>query len=798
VKTTLSVDPVPPRIFRFADLEVDEGRQRVLREGDEIPLPKLSFDLLLALLESAPNFLSHGQLMSRVWPGLVIGDKTVTQRVKLLRDALGDDREEPRYVTGLRGRGYRIAAPVTLVAPQPDRGAPVETYAQDVPPRKGVVSPFPRFVLLVLIVTLPLLAWWLAGNLQRQGQAEATGTTAAPDSNATEITVAVLPFRDLGGDAAELAEGLPEAVIDRLSILPEFSVIARSSSFKAATENRGARETGALLGVQYLVDGSVQREGDHLRVSAQLVDASTGTQVWADRFDRSIGDVFLVQDEISASVAGALSNRAGPPTAMRPLSTTSNISAYLSYLHGRALLDRWTLADADAAVRAFELAIELDPGFAAAYASLYDARIMATDRRCGRANPVIFRGDESECPIVGATREAQRPLIERALELDPQSGSAYFARAMWADNPDDARDADFRRGLEYDPSNGRGITAFAEFLDRSGRTAEAALMLERAIKVDPLSPRAYFWRARRNPDLDVDTLEAAMLSVLEIDPDYVPALQRYAKYRWILHGDLAQAIRLIEQALSLDPSSPWLRHTAIAMYLDIGDPDAARDLAVGDEETGSVGRILLLLQDGEVREAADAALGGLGVANGPYENWGVYDALRQHALAGGDIVQSMRFLETYTHLDDPDAKIKLENFRAVPAYAQLLLLADRPDEARALLEKCIHWIDDVHLPKFGSVYALRIKAEALQMLGDTDQALIALRESFDAKDFVQWWYTIDQDPLWLPLHEDSRFAAIAAQTRRFVEDQEQKLEAMRAQGAVPMRNAAEASVGQAP
>ena len=788
-----SVDPESPRIFRFADLELDEGRQRVLRDRDEIPLPKLSFDLLLALLDAAPNFVSHRQLMARVWPGLVIGDKTVTQRVKLLRDALGDDHEEPRYVTGLRGRGYRIQGPVTRVVP-PQATAPPAVHGP--PWRSRVALASRRFAAGAAMAALALIAWWMWNISPTSEDVESTTAEVAIESSASDITVAVLPFRDLAGDDTDIAQGVPEAVLDALSTLPELSVIARSSSFRAAEQGRSIDELSKRLGARFLVDGSVQRAGDHLRISAQLVDAAAGTQVWAERFDGSMNDIFGIQDQIATSVAKALSTRTLQADRLPSTARTANVDAYLAYLRGRRLVARWTLVDADAAVRAFELAIELDPGFAAAYASLYDARVMATDRRCGRANPVIFRGDESECPIVGAAVETQRPLIERALELDPQSGSAYFARAMWADNPHDARDADFRRGLEYDPSNGRGITAYAEFLDRSGRSGEAALMLERAIRVDPLSPRAYFWRVRRNPDLDVDTLETAMLSVLEIDPDYVPALQRYAKYRWILHGDLAQAIRLIEQALSLDPSSPWLRHTAIAMYLDIGDPAAARELAAADEEAGSVGQILLLLHDGKVDEAADAALGGLGFANGPYENWGVYDALRQHALAGGDVAQSLRFLEAHTHLGDPDTEITVENFRAAPAYAQLLLLAGRPDEARALLGKCIRWIDDVHLLKLGGVYALRIKAEALQMLGDTDSALDTLRASFEAQDLVQWWYTIDQDPLWLPLHSDPRFVTIAAQTRRHVEDQERSLEAMRAKGAVPTRSVAAASVEQ--
>lgn len=797
--TVSTVEPEAPRIFRFADLELDEGRQRVLRDSSEVPLPKLSFNLLLALLDAAPNFVSLRQLMERVWPGLVIGDKTVTQRVKLLRDALGDDNEEPRYVAGLRGRGYRIVAPVTRVSPPPAlRAAAVVAVDRRLPRLAGVVPSIRWVVVTAAATALVAVAWWMLSISPRELRVESTPIDVVATLQASGIAVAVLPFRDLTGNNPSVAQGVSEAVLDALSTLPELSVIARSSSFRAAEQQRSIQEIGSLLGARFLVDGSVQRAGNALRVSAQLVDAMTGKQVWAGRFDRNIGDIFNIQDEIAASVAQVLTTRTVEGRPLRAARPTANTDAYLAYLRGRMLLTRWTLVDADEAVREFESAIELDSSFAAAYASLYDARLTAADRRCGHSNPAASHGDRADCRV-DAERSEQQALIDRALALDPQSGTAYFARAIWADGATTSRDADFRRGLELDPSNGRGITAYAEFLDRTGRGPEAAQLLDRAIKLDPLSPRAYFWRVMRNSDASADELEAGMLGVLEIDPDYIPALQRYAKYRWILHGELAQGIRIIEHALALDPDNPWLLHTATAMYLDIGDTDAAQELQSGPERSQAIGRILLLLYNGDARGAAEAALGGLGFANGKYENWGVYDALREYTVASGQYARSMAWLDEQTGLGNPDTKIAQENFRAVPAFAQMQMLAKQDVEARALLGKCIRWIDDVHLPKLGGVFALRIKAESLLMLGDTRSALDALEASFAALDYVQWWYTIDHDPLWLPLHDDPRFAAIAARARQHVHEQQQVLETLRAQGSVPRRGANHlAAVGTAP
>jgi len=776
-----------PRIFSFADLELDEGRQRVTRRGTELPLPKLSFDLLLTLAEAAPNFLSNKELMARVWPGLVIAEKTVSQRIKLLRDALGDEHDEPRYIAGLRGRGYCIAAPVSCITQQQVASPP--------PVRKHISLPATGLLVLAAIVT----AWWL-----QSGSGDDTAdSTANPSSTISNIkrdaTVAVLPFRDLSSDNADayIALGIPETVLNQLSATPGYTVIARSSSFKAARDNLDVPEIGRRLGARYLVDGSVQRIGDSLRVSAQLVDTMTGTQIWAERFDRNISDIFAIQDQIAAQVAEALGAHITPlepGTSQQQASV--NLDAYLAFLRGRALLARWTIVDTDAAARAFEMAVSLDPDFADAYAYLYDARLMSVDRRGGAATPTPAQsGESSSAQALDAAKAEFQPLIETALKLDASSGAAYFARAIWADTESATRDADFRRGLELDPSNGRGITAYAEYLDRTGRRSEATLLLERAIRIDPLSPRAYFWRVMRTFPSDPASLEAGMLGVLEIDPDYLPALQRYAKYRWMLHGELAQAIQLIEHALSIDPTNPWLLHTAVAMYLDIGAPDAARELVTSAERPAVAGNLLLMLYAGNVPAAGEAALSDAAFANGDHENWGVFESLSDWAMLTGKYSETLEFIDARTALRGDNVELAVRNFRAVPAFAQILMALGEQSAARALLVDCIRWIDEYHLPNLSGVYALRIKARSLLLLGETDLALETLRESFDANDYLQWWYTLEQDPLWAPLHADPRFQTISSEVRQYVERQAALLETLRQQGLVPRRHLAATSPG---
>lgn len=784
-----------PKIFCFADLELDEGQQRVLRDGVEVPLPKLSFDLLLALLESAPNYVSNRQLMAQVWPGLVIADKTVSQRVKLLRDALGDDREEPRYVAGLRGRGYRVPAQVNRIEPGSDeRHASIEEVPRPNPnstARRRSRSSTTWITSIAVAGALIVLGSILADR--SDDMAERIGVTESDTQGRYSLvtTIAVLPFRNLSDNEDDyIALGVPEMILDELAAIKGLTIIARNSSFRALDDKRNAAETGRVLGAMYLVEGSVQRAGKNLRISVQLVDSQAGTQIWARRFDREIDDIFAVQDEIAASVASALGAQVADPENLAALSRpTTNIEAYLAFLRGRVEIGRWTVVDADAAVASFQTAIELDPNFAAAYASLYDARLMAEDRRSGGATArALLSGNPGDRNAFNLARAGSQTLIDKALALDPKSGAAYFARAIWADDASATREADFRRGLDFDPSNGRGIEAYAEFLDRAGRGDEADTMLKRAMEIDPLSPRIYFWQAMRHLSDGPAVIEAAMLKVLEIDPDYVPALQRYAKYRWIFHGELAEAIQLVERALAIDPDNPWLMHTATAMYLDIGDVEAAKAIQSGAERPEITGSFLIQFYQGDVAGAGLEALQDSAFAVELYENWGVYEALRDWAKATGDYRSAIKQIENHTGLGERSARITLRNFRAVPALAEMQMAEGNDAVSQELLRNCIDWIDDIHLPEFGNVYALRVKANALLLLGDTDRALDALGESFAAEDYLQWWYTLYDDPLWASLHDDEHFKKITAHVQSHIEQQSAMLAELRQSGLVPHRS----------
>ncbi len=362
------------------DLLIDIGRQRVTRRDEVIALPKLSFDLLIALMRAAPDLISGEALLEEVWPKTVVSPETLNQRVKLLRDALGAARRNPRYIAGVRGRGDRLVPPVeALGAPAPavarehaaaihrDAGATERACAVTSEAAAGAGEPalvgpagdskrrlrLPKsatwlavatgVVLLALIAVV--LAWW---RLRPK-------PVARPPRSADVVavlpwTVAVLPFENLSPAAHDnyLALGFAESVRRELAGVPQLIVLAPSSSFALGRPTPDAREIGRRLGVRYIVEGNVQRAGDMLRVTAYLIDTQTSHELWSIKLDRSINALFQLQDQIAEQVARELA-----VTLHGSLSDYAQhgAAASLAFLKGRALVDSRRISDVDAAVR---------------------------------------------------------------------------------------------------------------------------------------------------------------------------------------------------------------------------------------------------------------------------------------------------------------------------------------------------------------------------------------------------------------------------------------------------------------
>jgi TolB-like protein len=311
--------------YRLDDLLVDAESGGVVRDGRRLDLPPLSFSLLLALLRRAPGVARRRDLVDEVWEGAVVGDETLSQRVRLVREALGDTAGAPRYVESVRGWGYRIAAPV-----------------------------------------------------ERLDSAERTVTT-----------VAVLPFANLGGDPADdpLCEGLAEEIISALAGVEGLRVIARTSSFAVARMGLDVCRAGERLGAGSLLEGSVRRSGERVRVTVQLVETTRGGHVWSERYERELSDALELEDEIAAAVAARL--RADLDRGEQPRRRAGvNPEAHQAYLEGRYHFARATPEELAQAVECYQRAIALDPGFARAYDGL--AELHWFDKAIDERDPIVM------------------------------------------------------------------------------------------------------------------------------------------------------------------------------------------------------------------------------------------------------------------------------------------------------------------------------------------------------------------------------------------------------------------------
>lgn len=757
--------------WQAGDLAVDRGLQRVERDGEPIELPKLSFDLLLALIEASPRFVSNDELMTRVWKNLVVSPETVTQRVKLLRDSLGDDPRQPRYIEGLRGRGYRLIPAVRRVEPPAPQSLLEAAHAVSPGPSpvemKRPVGPVEQrwaLPIVVLLMMLTGIVLWM----QRREHTTAVEPVQSADS---ERTAAILPFDSSW--SGELGAGLSDSIAAQLSQVQNLTVVSPYSTGALDLAHLGLEEIGRKLGARYLVKGQLQRQAQRLRVNVALIDSRSGQQAWTQQYTRDEEDFFGLQDEVAGGVKRALEARiAGMDPGLPPMQRTSNRAAWLAYLRGRTLLGRTTVAGSEAAAREFEQSLSLDPKFVPAMAGLYDARVQAVRLRYGD---------------VAAARAGNKALLERARSLEPDSPAVQLAEAIWSPAPDEKRVAGFEAGLARDPANARAMTAFSEVLDRLERRDEAKAWLDRALRVDPLWPRAHFRLAQRSFSIVGASVEQQNLRILELDPLYYPSLQRHAKYQWAIHGETAYSISVIEKAIASDPENPWGYHTAVPLYLDVGDPVAAeavaRVLPVSDGST----RALRAQYRGDWKAAGEAAYADASRVFGQPERWMVSYSVRDHALHTGQYQRAIDyFVEKHNLGGSGPWKLSTDNFIEAVLCAHLLLISGRKEEALRRLDEVIAWNNaNAH---FGPNFLhLRTTAQALALKGDVDAALAELKRSFDESDHMYWWYTLRWDPTWDALRGDPRFALLLESERNTAAVQLAKLQQMRERGLVPTR-----------
>jgi TolB-like protein/DNA-binding winged helix-turn-helix (wHTH) protein/thioredoxin-like negative regulator of GroEL len=538
--------------YRLEELLIDVGRRQVWRGDTEIPLPGLSFDLLLELVRSCPNLVTYDQLMASVWPGLVVSPETVTQRVKLVRDALGDDARSPRYVSGIRGRGYRVIGRVEAL-PDPSESPSLRSKLWH-PRHMAMAAAGLVFVLVVI--------GWLAS---RRYASDESGEAAIPAQ-----TIAVLPFENLSGDPANdyLGDGLSEDLTDRLANVPGLRVSARVSSLYFKDRQETAQAIGRLLGVRHLVEGSVRKSGNSLRVTAQLIDTASGYHLWSGRFDRPFSDVLAIQEEISLAILEDLDVQViDKARALVMQGATTSPEALDLYLKARKLDQRWQPDTNERAIEYYERAIALDPAFAAAYLRLADA--------------IASRGQASvEPPSAESNVTLIEPYIRKAIELDPDSADAhaFLARNLLTRFDMEGMRREMRAAEDLNPSSELALYHLTQLYAFVGWPPEKAIeYAEQWVRIDPLNP----WAAcnvaiAQGYAFKFDDALQTMDRLIERDPNFWVA--HYVRTWPLLElGRSQDALASAKRAVELHPS-PETRGDLALVYARMGDSEKAREV----------------------------------------------------------------------------------------------------------------------------------------------------------------------------------------------------------------------------
>lgn len=454
--------------YRLDDLALDLRRRSVHRGDSEIALPRRSFELLAALARAAPAPMSTDELIDAVWDGRVVEAATVAKRVELLRQSLGDDSKAPRYIALERGYGYRL---IPVPAPEPEPESESESAADVPSARPAAPASHGRAVLAAFAAVL-------AAAIALVQIVRDPAPAAPPD------TIAVLPFQSLSPDEddALLASGLTEELRHELSRDGDLRVAGRTSSDYFKDDRGDLRAVGEALGVASLVDGSVRRSGDTVRITAQLVSVADGFQLWSQTYDREVRDILEIQRDIARSVAAQL--RGIPPPA--PSSSVDDPlpdpEAYAMYLQGASLSQyRGKVGDLAQAQALIEQVLERNPDYAPAWVQLgviHGRRILARD-------PTYPLPPEQGFAIaLDATR--------RALALDPESAEAHasLAGAAWVFEGDAAKAAPLvERALALEPWNLDLLTFAADFAKSIGRGDTALQLEERIVARDALCVR---------------------------------------------------------------------------------------------------------------------------------------------------------------------------------------------------------------------------------------------------------------------------------------------------------------------
>ncbi|MGI9102325.1 MAG: winged helix-turn-helix domain-containing tetratricopeptide repeat protein [Terriglobales bacterium] len=557
--------PVPTRLqIQFGPFTADLRTGELLKYGIHLKLQDRPFAILVMLLEHPGEIVTREEMQARLWPEgtFVDFDNNISSAIGKLRAALGDSAAEPRYVETV-GRGYRfaaevklIAAPATSLPESPAAGPELVTKPQitAAPTAKAHLPgrPWLRVTLLACLLAAAAAIGYL------QWLHFQTSSPAVPG----RMMLAVLPFSNLTGDAAQdyFSDGFTEEMITQLGRLDpaHLGVIARTSVMSYKNGQQHLDRIGRELGVQYVLEGSVRRDSNHVRITAQLVQVNDQTHLFAREYDRELKEVLVLQNEIAQEIADeiqlALSNRKKTEPSPQPSLSPQAYEAYDLYLKGRYFWNKRTAEGFRQAAEFFQQATARDPGYARAYAGLADSYALMSSYYLGPQNELMPKA---------------RAAALKALEINDGLAEAHTSLALISENYDwdwPTAEKEYRRAIQLDPNYATAHQWYAEFLAFEGRFNEALAESERARQLDPLSliiavdRGAIFYYAR-----DYDRAIAQLGSVLAMSQT-MPRTEGVLASAYAEQGRLDDALKVIDHLERTGDLGWGLGHQAHVLF----------------------------------------------------------------------------------------------------------------------------------------------------------------------------------------------------------------------------------------
>jgi len=558
----LSREPTAESVA-FGCFEVNLATGEVFRNARRLRLSGQPSQVLVILLQRPGQLVTRDELRLQLWPDetFVDFDHGLNNCINRIRELLGDSATNPRFIETLPKHGYRFIAPVDVTPeaepePRPAPSPPEELHPVSVAPdsqphpaalpeRSGRIPPLRWLLVAGCVITIAVVGLWIHHGRQH--------------AQTPIHSLAVLPLKNLSCDPAQeyFADGMTEEVIGRLSMIRGLRVISRTSAMQFKDTRLSAPEIARTLGVDALVEGSVIREGDRIRVHVQLIRGATDEHIWSESYDRELGDALTLESDVAQSIAQKVKvtvtgDEHARLVAARPVSS----EVYESYLKG-LLAKGNTKAETEKKIALFNQAIGKDPTFAPAYVGLADAYWSLG---------TIF---------VGAPPSETRPKVisaaQKALELDPELADAhvtlaaiYMRQWKWAE-----AEAEYRRALDLKPNDAAAFDGFSDWLLCHARMEEALAWARRARELDPLgmSSDTIAWTLFNARRYDEAIRESR--NTLAVKPDDAFPLWHLG---WALfyNHQVEEAIRVWEKAAAVSDRSPGIIGTLVWAYAHTG------------------------------------------------------------------------------------------------------------------------------------------------------------------------------------------------------------------------------------